>query len=303
MSPLPRESKEGVFAPTKPLRLSAELLRLGYEGKEVIHDLTVSIQPGRITAIIGANASGKSTLLRGLSRLLKPMGGAVYLDGKSIHKVPTMEVATRLGLLPQSPIAPEGITVTDLVSRGRYPHQTWIRQWTSADEEAVAWAMTQTETLELADRAVDELSGGQRQRVWIAMALAQETEILLLDEPTTFLDIAHQIEVQELLTTLNVREGRTIVLVLHDLNQAARYSHHIVAMRDGAIVREGPPAEVYTCDLIEEVFDLQCVIVPDPVSRTPMVVPKGNQDSDRQSSVTPEYQDLNLEHRERGRVP
>jgi len=255
--------------------LTAEHLRLAYEKLEVISDLSVSIPPGKITAIVGANACGKSTLLRGLARLLKPKGGTVYLDGESIHKLPTKEVATRLGILPQSPIAPEGITVADLVARGRYPHQTWIRQWTKADEAAVASAMEVTETLELASRPVDELSGGQRQRVWIAMALAQDTSIMLLDEPTTFLDLAHQVEVLDLLTDLNQRDGRTIVLVLHDLNHAGRYAHHLIAMRNGAIVAEGAPGDIVDCELVETVFQLACQIVADPVAGTPMVVPIG----------------------------
>jgi iron complex transport system ATP-binding protein len=255
--------------------LSAEHLRLAYERVDVISDLSVAIPPGRITVIVGANACGKSTLLRGLARLLKPRAGAVYLDGESIHRLPTKEVARRLGILPQSPIAPDGITVADLVMRGRYPHQAWFRQWSAADEQAVAAAMAATETLDISDRPVDELSGGQRQRAWIAMALAQDTGIMLLDEPTTFLDISHQVEVLDLLTHLNQRHGRTIVLVLHDLNQACRYSHHLIAMRSGSIVAEGKPAEVVTCELVEEVFDLRCKLVPDPVSGTPMVVPIG----------------------------
>jgi iron complex transport system ATP-binding protein len=255
--------------------LSAEHLRLAYERVDVISDLSVTIPAGRITVIVGANACGKSTLLRGLARLLKPRAGAVYLDGESIHRLPTKEVARRLGILPQSPIAPDGITVADLVMRGRYPHQAWFRQWSAADEQAVAAAMAATETLDISDRPVDELSGGQRQRAWIAMALAQDTGIMLLDEPTTFLDISHQVEVLDLLTHLNQRHGRTIVLVLHDLNQACRYSHHLIAMRSGSIVAEGEPAEVVTCKLVEEVFDLRCKLVPDPVSGTPMVVPIG----------------------------
>ncbi len=224
---------------------------------------------------MGANACGKSTLLRGLARLLKPASGTVLLDGQSIHRMATKEVAMRLGILPQSPVSPEGINVADLVGRGRCPHQGWFRQWSATDEQAVAQAMLATDTLELADRAVDELSGGQRQRVWIAMALAQGTDILLLDEPTTFLDLAHQVDVMDLLTDLNLEHGRTVVLVLHELNQACRYSHHLIAMKEGAIVAEGPPREVVTEALVEEVFELACRVVPDPVSGTPMVVPIG----------------------------
>jgi iron complex transport system ATP-binding protein len=260
------------------MRLEAHDLRLGYDRREVISGLELAIPPGRITAIVGPNACGKSTLLRGLARLLKPRGGVVELDGKSIHRQPTREVATRLAMLPQTSVAPEGITVADLVGRGRYPHQAWFRQWSAADQRAVTAAMEATDVLELATRPVDELSGGQRQRAWIAMALAQETPILLLDEPTTFLDLAHQVDVLELLVDLN-RDGRTIVLVLHDLNQACRYAHHLVAMRDGAIAAEGPPEQVVTRALVEEVFGLRCQVVPDPVAGSPMVIPIGRGDA------------------------
>jgi iron complex transport system ATP-binding protein len=257
------------------MTLTAEQLRLAYDEREVVTDLSLAIPPGRVTAIVGPNACGKSTLLRGLARLLKPKGGVVHLDGKSIHSLSTKEVATRLAMLPQSPIAPEGITAGDLVSRGRYPHQTWFRQWSAADEEAVARAMAATQIVDLAARPVDELSGGQRQRVWIAMALAQDTRILLLDEPTTFLDVAHQVDILDLLADLNQRDGRTIVLVLHDLNHASRYGHHLIAMRGGAVAAQGPPAQVVTRTLVEDVFELRCQVVPDPVSHTPMVIPIG----------------------------
>ena len=260
---------------TKFLELKAEHLQLAYDQHEVVADLSVQVPSGQVTAIVGANACGKSTLLRGLARLLKPKGGAVYLDGHDIHRMPTKQVAKQLGLLPQTPTSPEGITVTDLVARGRYPHQSLFRQWTRADEEAVASAMSATEILDLASRPVDELSGGQRQRVWIAMALAQDTAIMLLDEPTTFLDLAHQVEILDLLTDLNQQDGRTIVLVLHDLNHACRYSHHLIAMREGAIVAQGPPSTVITRDLVREVFGLRCQVTPDPVSHTPMVIPIG----------------------------
>ncbi|GAB2556458.1 ABC transporter ATP-binding protein [Kribbella endophytica] len=255
--------------------LSANDLAVGYDQREIIHDLSVRIPTGKITVIVGANACGKSTLLKTLARLLKPSRGTVMLDGKSIQQVSTREVATKLGLLPQSPTAPEGITVADLVGRGRYPHQGWIRQWTKADDEAVAAAMISTDVLEIADRPIDELSGGQRQRVWIAMALAQETGILLLDEPTTFLDLTHQFEVLDLLVDLNRSEERTIVLVLHDLNQACRFADHLIAMKDGAIVCEGNPRDVITEQTVEDVFGLAVKIVPDPVAGTPMVVPIG----------------------------
>jgi iron complex transport system ATP-binding protein len=255
--------------------LSGEHLRLAYEKVEVVDDLDITVPPGKISVIVGPNACGKSTTLRALARLLKPKEGIVYLDGHSIHSMSTKEVATRLGILPQSPIAPEGITVADLVARGRYPHQKWFRHRTPEDDEAIAAAMLATETVDLASRPVDELSGGQRQRAWIAMALAQGTDIMLLDEPTTFLDLAHQVEVLDLLTDLNIASGRTIVLVLHDLNQASRYSHHMIAMCEGKIFAEGPPAEVVTDDLVERVFGVRCTVVVDPVSGTPMVSPIG----------------------------
>jgi len=255
--------------------LEAQHLKLAYDRVEVAADLSVRIPDGRITVIVGANACGKSTLLRALARLLKPKAGTVLLDGESVQRLSTKAVAAKLGILPQSPVSPEGITVADLVARGRYPHQKWFRQWSATDEEAITAAMVATDTLELASRAVDELSGGQRQRVWIAMALAQGTDILLLDEPTTFLDMAHQIDVLDLLVDLNRTEGRTIVLVLHDLNQACRYSHHLVAMRRGQVVLEGAPADIVDETLVREVFDLDAKVVPDPVSGTPMVVPIG----------------------------
>jgi iron complex transport system ATP-binding protein len=257
------------------MTLRAQRLRLAYDGRPVVPDLSLEIPAGRVTAIVGPNACGKSTLLRGLARLLAPRGGAVHLDGKSIHRLPTREVAKRLAVLPQTPVAPDAITVADLVARGRYPHRRRLRRWSGDDERAVVAAMAATQVLDLAGRPVDELSGGQRQRAWIAMALAQDTPILLLDEPTTFLDVAHQVEVLDLLTDLNRRDGRTIVLVLHDLNHACRYSHRLVAMRDGAIVAEGAPAEVVTRRLVEHVFELRCRVVPDPVSHTPMVIPIG----------------------------
>jgi len=259
----------------RPERLRAEGLRLAYDERIVVHDLSMAIPPGRVSVVVGPNACGKSTLLRALARLLKPKAGAVYLDGHAIAKLPTREVATRLGILPQSPIAPEGLTVADLVARGRNPHQRWFQQWSAEDEAAVAAALDATDTAQLATRPVDELSGGQRQRAWIAMALAQGTPIMLLDEPTTFLDLAHQVEVLDLLARLNRDEGRTIVLVLHDLNQACRYAHHLVAMVEGAIATEGRPTDVVTEELVERVFGLAVRIVPDPVAGTPLVVPAG----------------------------
>jgi iron complex transport system ATP-binding protein len=255
--------------------LSAEDLTLAYDQLEVARNLSVTIPQGQITCIVGPNACGKSTLLRALARLLKPKAGVVLLDGASIHRLRTKDVATKLGILPQGPIAPEGITVADLVARGRYPHQKWFRQWTRADEAAITDAMRATGTVSLARRPVDELSGGQRQRVWIAMALAQGTELMLLDEPTTYLDLAHQVEVLDLLVDLNRRDQRTIVLVLHDLNQAARYSDRLIAMRDGKILATGPPSEVITEELVHEIFGLRSKVVTDEVTGTPHVLPIG----------------------------
>ena len=236
--------------------------------------LSVSIPDRSFTVIVGPNACGKSTLLRGLSRLLKPSTGKVILDGADIQSYKTKEVARKVGLLPQTSIAPDGITVADLVARGRYPYQGFIRQWTEDDEQAVLRAMDAAAVTDLSGRLVDELSGGQRQRVWVAMALAQHTDILLLDEPTTFLDITYQIELLELFTDLN-RVGHTLVAVLHDLNHAARFGTHLIAMKDGAIVAQGTPDEIVTVELVEEVFGLRCVVVPDPVAGTPQVVPLG----------------------------
>jgi iron complex transport system ATP-binding protein len=254
-------------------RLRAEKLTLGYDRQAIVTDLDVSVLDGKVTAIVGANACGKSTLLRGLARLLTPRSGTVYLDDRSVAELSTLDVAKVLGLLPQSPVAPDGITVADLVSRGRYPHQGWFRRWTEGDHDAVTRALDATGTAELIDRPIRELSGGQRQRVWVAMALAQETGLLLLDEPTTFLDIAHQVDLLRLLRKLNAESGKTVVVVLHDLNLACRFCDHVIAMADGSIVAEGPPSEVITAELVEKVFGLSCVVVPDPVAGTPMVVP------------------------------
>ncbi len=254
--------------------LAAESLRLAYDRTVIVHDLDVRIPAGQVTVIVGANACGKSTLLRGLARLLSPAAGSVLLDGEDLHKLSTKQIATRLGMLPQSPNAPEGITVADLVARGRYPHQRWFRQWSKEDEAVVAAAMAATNTTDLAERTVDELSGGQRQRVWIALALAQGTPLMLLDEPTTYLDLTHQIEVLDLLAELNEHEGRTIVIVLHDLNLACRYADHLIAMKAGRIVAEGTPAEVITAATVHTVFGLDCEVMADPLCGTPMVVPR-----------------------------
>jgi iron complex transport system ATP-binding protein len=260
---------------TSAPRLAAAQLSLGYGAADIVSGLDFTVAEGQLTVIVGANASGKSTLLRGLARLLRPTGGTVLLDGKSIHAMPTLEVASRLGVLPQFPIAPEGLLVADLVGRGRYPHQGWFRRWTPGDDDAVTRALDATDTLDLASRPIDELSGGQRQRVWIAMALAQETDLLLLDEPTSFLDISHQVEILDLLLDLVHHRGRTIVAVLHDLNLACRYADRIVAMQAGRIAAEGHPKEVVTAELIAQVFGMECRIADDPVSGSPMVVPIG----------------------------
>ncbi|MTD15040.1 ATP-binding cassette domain-containing protein [Nakamurella sp. YIM 132087] len=255
--------------------LAIENLTVGYGDRSVIEHLDLRIPPGRVTAIVGANACGKSTLLRSMSRLLAPQAGRVVLDGKEVHRMPAKELARTMGLLPQSPIAPEGITVADLVGRGRHPHHGIMSRWSKDDDLAVAEALEATHTAELAERAVDELSGGQRQRVWIAMALAQHTDLLLLDEPTTFLDVSHQIEVLDLLTDLNATRGTTIVMVLHDLNLAARYADQLIALADGGLHAAGDPAEVLTADCVRAVFGLESQVIPDPVSGKPLMLPIG----------------------------
>ncbi len=255
--------------------LEAQELTLGYRDNIITRNLNVCIPRGKFTVIVGPNACGKSTLLRALSRLLAPQSGQVLLDGKLISKQGSKDIARKLGLLPQTSVAPEGITVADLVARGRYPHQSLWTQWSVLDEQATHDAMKATGVDTLADRAVDSLSGGQRQRVWIAMVLAQQTPVLLLDEPTTYLDITHQIELLELFCRLNRQQGHTLVAVLHDLNHACRYADHIIAMRDGAILAEGVPADIITAECVETVFGLPCVIIDDPVSHTPLVIPRG----------------------------
>ncbi|TXI04169.1 MAG: ABC transporter ATP-binding protein [Rhizobium sp.] len=277
---------------TTPHTLNASRISAGYGDAEILHGLDLAVPPGRITVIVGANACGKSTLLRAMSRLLSPKEGQVLLDGKSIHHTPPRELARTLGLLPQSPIAPEGITVADLVSRGRHPHQTLFSGWTKRDDEAVAAALDVTQTTELAERPMDELSGGQRQRVWIAMALAQQTDILLLDEPTTFLDVSHQVEVLDLLTDLNRKRGTTVAMVLHDLNLAARYADHLVAMRDGKVHVTGTPDQVLTQATVRQVFGLESQIMTDPVSGRPIMLPVG-----RHHSTAPEAKPQRKEQR------
>jgi iron complex transport system ATP-binding protein len=256
-------------------RLSARGVTLGYGDRAVVDALSCEVPDGQVTLIVGANACGKSTLLRGLARLLRPSSGTVLLDGHAIASLPSKQVARILGLLPQNPVTPEGVTVVDLVGRGRHPHQGAFRRWSAEDEQAVAEALELTDTLDLADRLVDELSGGQRQRVWIAMALAQQTDLLLLDEPTTYLDVAHQVEVLDLLADLNETKGTTIVMVLHDLNLAARYADYLIAMNEGQIAAAGAPGAVITEDCVRTVFGMESQVVDDPVTGTPMVIPLG----------------------------
>jgi iron complex transport system ATP-binding protein len=257
-------------------RLRADALTLAYDQRVVARDLDVQITDGSFTVIVGPNACGKSTLLKALARVLKPQSGAVYLDGQAIASYPSKQVAKQLGMLPQSPIVPGGVVVEELVARGRFAHQKLLRQWSSEDEAAVTEAMRLTEVEALADRFVDELSGGQRQRVWLAMALAQQTPILLLDEPTTFLDLSHQFEVLDLCAELH-EQGRTIVAVLHDLNHACRYATELIVLKDGAVVTQGAPGEVMTAELVETVFGIPCRVIDDPETGTPMVVPADRQ--------------------------
>ncbi|MAO72771.1 MAG: cobalamin/Fe(3+)-siderophore ABC transporter ATP-binding protein [Acidimicrobiaceae bacterium] len=261
------------FKRFESVKLEASKLDLAYGNNRVIDGLDLALPVGKITAIIGANGSGKSTLLRGMARILKPENGLVLLDGSDINQLSTKAVAQQLGFLPQGPVAPSGLTVHDLARRGRYPHQDLISQWTTSDQVAVDNALRLTGLEQSSETPVDQLSGGQRQRAWLAMALSQETQIMLLDEPTTYLDIAHQVEILNLLKRLNSEEGRTIVMVLHDLNQACRYADHMVAMMNGQIVAAGTPDEVVTPQLVEKVFGLMSVIIDDPVSGTPMCVP------------------------------
>lgn len=247
----------------------------GYDNKTVIDDININIPNNKISVIIGANACGKSTLLKTIARLIKPFSGEILLDEEIIHDMPAKKLARILGLLPQSPIVPEGIIVADLVSRGRFPYQSFLKGLSKADHDAVNEALDIMDITDLANRSVDELSGGQRQRVWIAMALTQQTDILLLDEPTTFLDITHQVEILDLLTDLNKKRGTTIVMVLHDINLSARYADHIFALHEGKLVAEGAPSEIITKSLIKKVFDLDCSVISDPISNTPLIIPIG----------------------------
>ncbi len=287
-------SRTGPSAPGQPgsrARLRAEGLAVGYGDSVVVSDLDLDVIDGAVTTVIGPNGCGKSTLLRALGRLLRPRSGQVVLDGRRIDTMPTREVATTLALLPQAPLAPEGLVVRDLVARGRHPRQSWLRQWARDDESGVEETLRWTSMTELADHPVDQLSGGQRQRAWIAMALAQDTDLLLLDEPTTYLDLSHQIEVLDLVQTLNRRRGRTVVMVLHDLNLAARYSDHMVAMRGGEVVAEGPPRDVLVPPLLRSTFRLEARVVDDPVTGRPLVVPVSSLPADGADPTGPESPD------------
>lgn len=255
--------------------VKTEALSIGYNNQLLFKDLNLHIPRGEITVFVGSNGCGKSTLLRSIARLLKPTSGSVLLEGKDVNQMSSKDVAKKMGILPQSPVSPEGLTVHDLVKQGRYPHQSWLKRWSEEDTSKVDAAMEATNISELRDRAVDTLSGGQRQRAWIAMTLAQDTEIILLDEPTTFLDMTHQIEILDLLFELNEKKNRTIVMVLHDLNLASRYAHNIVAIKDGKIYEQGKPEEIITCDLVRSVFGMECQVSKDPMFGTPHCIPFG----------------------------
>ncbi len=252
-----------------------ENLQAGYDNKTILEAITLTIPANQISIIIGANGCGKSTLLKTMARLIKPLQGQVLLDSQSIHDIAPKQLAKTVGLLPQSPIVPEGITVADLVGRGRFPHQTLFKGWSTKDYEAVAEALEMMNITEFADRNIDELSGGQRQRVWIAMALAQQTDILFLDEPTTYLDITYQVEILDLLTDLNQKYGTTIVMVLHDINLSARYADYLFAVKEGQLIAEGAPKDIVTSALIKDIFSLDCQVIADPVSQTPLIIPIG----------------------------
>ncbi|WP_248582416.1 ABC transporter ATP-binding protein [Nocardioides sp. InS609-2] len=254
-------------------RLRADRVTVGYGAEPVVRDLSLAIPDGKVTTIVGPNGCGKSTLLRTLARLLSPTSGTVLLDDQPIGSISTHEIATRMALLPQAPVAPEGLLVRDLVGRGRHPHQRWFSQWSRQDEDIVDAALVMTDTLDLRDRPLKQLSGGQRQRAWIAMTLAQDTDLMLLDEPTTYLDLAHQVEVLDLVTRLNRERGRTVAMVLHDLNLAARYSDVIVVMKAGVIVEQGTPSAVFTPAMLSAVFGLDARVLTDPHTGLPIVVP------------------------------
>jgi len=278
---------------SEPL-LQAAAVTLAYDEREVVRELDLVVPHGQITAVVGANGCGKSTLLRALARLMRPRAGCVLLDGRSIAALSTKDVAKRLAILPQSPLAPDGLAVEDLVARGRYPHQTLFRHWSTQDEAAVESALAATQMTELRTRPLDELSGGQRQRAWIAMTLAQQTEILLLDEPTTFLDLAHQIEVLDLLADLVAVHGRTVVMVLHDINQACRYADYVVAMHDGRVHAAGAPGDIIDATLVRDVFGLEACVIEDPMTGTPLCLPSPRRARQRRTPTSPSAVALGL---------
>ncbi|WP_210471785.1 ABC transporter ATP-binding protein [Sporosarcina sp. 6E9] len=255
--------------------IKTDNLSIGYQDHLLFENLNLSIPQGEITVFVGSNGCGKSTLLRSIARLLKPVDGSVLLEGKDIHSMSSRNVAKKMGILPQGPVSPEGLTVHDLVKQGRYPHQSWLTRWTEEDTKKTEAAMAATRISELREQALDTLSGGQRQRAWIAMTLAQDTDVILLDEPTTYLDMTHQIEILDLLFELNEQKNRTIVMVLHDLNLASRYAHNIVAIKDGGVYAQGKPEDIINCDLVRAVFGMECQVSTDPLFGTPHCVPYG----------------------------
>lgn len=269
-SPIPQPNAD---RPNTAGGVVASSVTVGYGQRTIIRDLSATFPAGKITTIVGPNGCGKSTLLRAMSGLLNLDTGTVSVDGQNISDMKRKDVARILGMLPQSPVAPEGLLVSDLVARGRHPHQAWFRQWSSTDEDAVFEALKQTGSADLASRTLDELSGGQRQRVWISMVLAQNTDILFLDEPTTYLDLATSVDILELVDSLRQELGRTVVMVLHDLNLAVRYSDYLVVMKDGQVIASGTPAEVITADLLQEAFDLRARVIEDPETGDPLIVP------------------------------
>ncbi|MGN9160431.1 ABC transporter ATP-binding protein [Clostridium sulfidigenes] len=247
-------------------------LDIAYDDTLIVNELNMQIPEGKITSIIGANGCGKSTILKAVGRILKPKKGVVHISGQDISKLPTKEIAKKMAILPQTPTAPSGLTVGELVAYGRFPHQKGFGNLTEEDKRIVKWALTATKLSEFERREVDALSGGQRQRVWIAMALAQQTDLILLDEPTTYLDLAHQLEVLKLLYELNRNQKCTIVMVLHDLNLAARFSDYIIAIQKGAIIKHGAPEEVMTPEVLRKTFNINADVVIEPKSNRPVCI-------------------------------
>ncbi|GGE02257.1 ABC transporter ATP-binding protein [Paenibacillus nasutitermitis] len=267
------------------IRLTTSQLNIAYDDRMIVENLNVAIPQGKITALVGANGSGKSTILKTMARIMSPAAGAVMLDGKSIHKQSTREVAKQLAILPQNPTAPDGLTVSELVSYGRFPYQKGFGSLTRDDRSIIQWSIEATRMAEFAERPIDQLSGGQRQRAWIAMALAQQTDMLFLDEPTTFLDMAHQLEVLELLQELNASSGRTIIMVVHDLNHASRYAHHMIAIKSGKVSGEGSPQTVMTPEVLRDVFGIEADIIPDPRTGLPLCLPYSLASKDKHAAV------------------